>query len=170
MSASPELIADVKAFYADVDAAIAAHKPVCINRGLCCRFGEYGHKLYVTDVELDFFIAQRGANVLPVASGEACPYQLDGKCTAREERPLGCRIFFCDPDAQSWQPAEYERFLARLKELGRKHGVAYRYREWLSALQDAAPIHAPAEASQAAIAPITGGLGPVDGIALPVIK
>ena len=133
--AHDDRLADAMArFYAETDEAIAAHKPVCINRGACCKFGSFGHKLYVTDVELAYFVrGQRGSWKAP--DGEAtCPFQVGGQCTAREHRPLGCRIFFCDPNAKDWQGPEYERLHARLMELGERFGVAYQYGEWLSAL------------------------------------
>ena len=163
MTASPSaaFVAEMAGFYREIDAAIAAHRPVCINRGACCKFAEFGHKLYVTDVELAYFVAGQNGAARPVIDHAACPYQIDGLCTARDHRPLGCRIFFCDPAAQGWQGPEYERFLTRLKNIGEKHGVPYRYREWLSALQDSTEFSQPAY----------GNPPPeVDRIPLPVIK
>ena len=136
--ARDDKLADAMArFYAETDEAIAAHKPVCINRGACCKFGSFGHKLYVTDVELAYFVrGQQGSWKAP--DGEAtCPFQVGGQCTAREHRPLGCRIFFCDPSAKDWQGPEYERLHAELTRIGESHGVAYQYGEWLSALSRA---------------------------------
>ena len=156
-----QLLADMRGLYQEVDATTTAHSSVCVNRGLCCKFGEFGHKLYVTDVELSYFLAGQGGTARPVEDVAACPYQVAGQCTAREHRPLGCRIFFCDPAAQGWQGPEYERFLEKLKHLGRRHGVAYRYREWLSALAEHAESN-----EFISPAPIT----PVDHIPLPVIK
>ncbi len=124
------------AFYVEVDAAIAARKPVCVNRGDCCKLDSFGHRMFVTDVELAYFtqgVHHRWRS--PDGSG-SCPYQQEGRCTAREHRPLGCRIFFCDPQARAWQGPEYERRLAELKGIGEKLGFAYRYREWLSALSE----------------------------------
>lgn len=69
------------------------------------------------------------------ARERSCPYQVGGLCTARERRPLGCRVFFCDPDAQEWQPLAYERYLTELKQIGAEAGLPYQYVEWLSALQ-----------------------------------
>lgn len=124
-------------FYEEVDATIAGHQPVCINRGDCCKFAAFGHRLYVTDIELIYFLRGEADRLLPAdpAAG-ACPYQQAGRCTAREHRPLGCRIFFCDENARDWQGPEYERLLDRLKHLGRQFDMAYRYREWLSALSE----------------------------------
>lgn len=125
----------MRAFYAEVDSDIAARSPVCTNRGHCCRFSEYGHRLYVTDVELAFFAdTMRNDRRLTDDQG-VCPYQINSRCTARDARPLGCRVFFCDPGAD-WQGPVYEQYLACLKQLGRRFNIPYRYREWLSALAD----------------------------------
>lgn len=128
--------ADMAAFYAELDAAVAAHRPTCWNKGACCKFGEYGHKLFVTNVELAYFVrGERGRWRRPTGEA-ACPYQSGGMCNAREHRPMGCRVFFCDPAAQHWQNDEYERQLAKLKAIGERHGVDYRYTEWLSGLAE----------------------------------
>lgn len=134
------LRADVRALYDDVDRQIAAHQPRCTNRGLCCSFHAYGHRLYVSTAELSHFAAGRGSAVLPVdpASG-SCPYHIDGMCTARAERPLGCRIFFCESESDAWPNEIYETALSRLQAIAAAHGVEYRYVEWLSALATIAP-------------------------------
>lgn len=127
----------MREFYVDVDASIARHKPLCINRGDCCKFAAFGHRLYVTDVELIYFLHGEADRLLPAdpAAG-ACPYQQAGRCTAREHRPLGCRIYFCDENARDGQGPEYERGLERLKRIGGQFDIPYRYREWLSALAE----------------------------------
>lgn len=138
LAEEPSFDERMRAFYAATDAAIAAHRPVCINRGACCKFGQFGHKLYVTQVELRYFLSQqRAAGLKPVVSDEACPYQVGGQCTARDHRPLGCRVFFCDPAAKAWQPDEYERGLAELKQIGAEFDIPYQYGEWLAGLRAA---------------------------------
>src|SRR4029077_10178830 len=105
--------------------------PVCRSSGRCCRFEQYGHRLYVTAAELGHFARVHGGKVegektkderretkdkspisLPVffegSTVEGCPYQVDGLCAAREARPLGCRVYFCDENAQGWQQGVYE--------------------------------------------------------------
>lgn len=128
-----DLARHMEDFYREVDEVIAGYSPVCRNRGLCCRFDAYGHRLYATTAEVAFFVRGMADERRPV-SGGSCPYQVEGRCTARTCRPLGCRIFFCDPAAGDWQSPEYERHLLRLKELMDKLDVGYRYGEWLSAL------------------------------------
>jgi len=135
-SESDAIASQMRSFYAELDQTIAAHAPVCTNRGACCQFGRYGHRLYVTSVELGYFVRGLRAQWRPPAGDDACPYQVGGMCTAREHRPMGCRVFFCDPNAQHWQNEEYERQLAALKRIGAEHDVEYRYVEWLSALSE----------------------------------
>lgn len=129
-----DLAKKMESFYAEVDASIARHRPVCTNRGACCKFGKYGHRLFVTSIELAYFARGLGPDIRSPRSADACPYQVDGRCTARQHRPLGCRVFFCDPGSQEWQPAASERGLARLKKLGDELGIDYRYVEWLHGL------------------------------------
>ncbi|MCH8963582.1 MAG: hypothetical protein IIB58_01370 [Planctomycetes bacterium] len=57
-STNPALLAELDAFFAQLDQRIADHQPVCRNRGACCKFGAFGHKLYVTTLELAYFRAR----------------------------------------------------------------------------------------------------------------
>ena len=42
----------------------------------------------------------------PLDDGETCPWQDErGRCTAREARPLGCRVYFCDPAYEGAAPS-----------------------------------------------------------------
>lgn len=134
-SSSVTLPARIDALYRDLDDAIAARSPACVNRGLCCNFDAYGHDLFVTTAELAYFIAGHAEAWRPPTADRRCPFQVDGKCTARDHRPMGCRVFFCDETTTDWQSAEYERRLAQLKQIGDETGIEYRYVEWLSALK-----------------------------------
>ena len=62
----------------------------------------------------------------PVAP-DFCPFQKDNLCTAREPRPLGCRIYYCDPNYQETGNRITETYLARLKQLAQEHGIPWRY-------------------------------------------
>jgi hypothetical protein len=65
-------------------------------------------------------------------SADFCPFQKNQMCTARDPRPLGCRIYFCDPTYQETAAKISEKYLSRLKELARQRGLPWRY----------APLHA----------------------------
>jgi hypothetical protein len=147
------LSAAVAHILANADADIAAHKPACRNSGRCCRFEEYGHRLYVTSAELLHFahthVAPPASCPLPAPthaislpqffSSDAprgCPYQIDNLCTAREARPLGCRVYFCDASAQSWQNELYEKYHSQLVALHDQFQLSYCYLEWRAALRE----------------------------------
>src|SRR4051794_11160897 len=42
--------------YEDLARAVSQQKPVCNTSGRCCRFEEFGHRLYVTTMELAAFV------------------------------------------------------------------------------------------------------------------
>ena len=98
--------------YADVDRAVAAAGPRCDASGRCCRFTEYGHTLFLSHFEAETAARNRPAYAKPV-SPDGCPFQVDNLCTARDERPLGCRIYFCDPAYQDRQGEITEAALSR---------------------------------------------------------
>jgi Fe-S-cluster containining protein len=112
--------------YAEVDAAVAAAGPVCVASGRCCRFKEYGHTLFVSSLEADVLLAGAPPYDRPVSS-DFCPFQKGNLCTAREPRPLGCRVYYCDPAYQEIGTAISEEYLRRLKRLADEHGVPWRY-------------------------------------------
>src|SRR5207247_2459943 len=127
--------------YHEVDQAVTAAGPVCVASGRCCRFKEWGHVLYLSNLEAEVLLADAPTYETPV-SAEFCPFQKDNLCTAREPRPLGCRIYFCDPTYQERSQQITETYLGKLKALALEHGTEWQY----------APLHhflnnPPAEAS-----------------------
>lgn len=118
--------AQIMALYAEVDAAVAAAGPRCDSSGRCCRFKEYGHTLFISNLEAEVLLASAPPYEKPVSS-DFCPFQVENLCTAREPRPLGCRVYFCDPTYQETGNAITETFLRRLKELAEEHDLAWRY-------------------------------------------
>jgi len=133
-AADPIFIAAVRDLYEALDANVAARNPICVNRGACCRFGSFGHRLFVTPAELAYFLGVGDGAVRRPKTDDACPYQIDGTCTARSGRPSGCRIFFCAPGGLEWQSALTEQTLARLQELHRRFNLPYAYLDWMQAL------------------------------------
>src|SRR5438105_11783380 len=75
--------------YQDVDRDVAAAGPVCVASGRCCRFKEYGHTLFVSNLEAEVLLAAAPPYEGPVTA-DYCPFQKGNLCTAREPRPLGC--------------------------------------------------------------------------------
>lgn len=150
----PAIDEAIRALYAELDDAVAAKGPTCWVSGRCCKFDSFGHRLYVTGLEIAWFLAQApplaevgqtqtsGTGGLPILMNapfaDACPYQTGGLCGAHATRPLGCRIFFCQRGTETWQQDLYERFLEQLRRLHDGHGLPYRYMEWRAGLREAA--------------------------------
>ena len=112
--------------YAEVDREVAAAGPVCVASGRCCRFKEYGHVLYLSNLEAEVLLAGAPPYQTPV-SADFCPFQQGTLCTTREPRPLGCRVYFCDPAYQERSHETTEKYVRRLKVLAEEHELEWRY-------------------------------------------
>src|SRR5262249_6636340 len=123
---SAELRRKVLELYQDVDRDVQAAGPVCVASGRCCRFKEWGHVLFLSNLEAEVLLDSAPPYESPV-SPDFCPFQKDKLCTAREPRPLGCRVYYCDPSYQETGNVITEKYLARLKELAAELGVEWRY-------------------------------------------
>lgn len=116
----------VQEIYRAADREVAAAGPVCVASGRCCRFKEYGHTLFISNLEADVLLASAPEFAGPVTA-DFCPFQVENLCTAREPRPLGCRVYYCDPSYQEKSHAITEKYLAELKQLAEREGVAWEY-------------------------------------------
>ena len=118
--------------YEEVDREVRAAGPGCVASGRCCRFKEWGHVLYLSNLEADVLLAGIPAEkqVVPGPehlAGEFCPYQKNNLCTAREPRPLACRIYYCDPNYQQTANEITEKYLRRLKDLANELQLEWKY-------------------------------------------
>ncbi len=132
----PEIHAAVHEIYRRLQEEVQKRQPICVASGRCCKFDEFGHRLFVTTLEMATFLLDRSENPVPAprqAPG-GCPFQIGKLCGVHTIRPLGCRMFYCDPTAALWQQNLYEQLHASLKELHLKFDVPYFYIEWRRAL------------------------------------
>jgi len=123
---SEQLRRKVLELYQEVDREVAAAGPVCIASGRCCRFKEFGHVLFLTNLEAEVLL-HSAPPYEPGVTPDFCPFQKDNLCTAREPRPLSCRVYYCDPTYQETGNRLTETYLHRLKELAEANGVDYLY-------------------------------------------
>lgn len=126
MALPPEVRQRVDAIYAEVDAAVAAASPKCDASGRCCRFTEYGHTLFLTHFEAEILLETAPGYTKPITR-DLCPFQVNQLCTARLERPLGCRIYFCDPTYAGKGEDITERAIQQLKRLADEYQTGWRY-------------------------------------------
>jgi len=129
----PDVLAAMEEFFAETDRLIAQQPATCWNRGDCCRFATFGHRLYVTPLEVCYYLAKGGPPRR--AAVDACPHAYAGMCHARNRRPLGCRVFYCDPAAQGWQGPLTEDRLGVLRSLHETLNVPYFYADWMTVLR-----------------------------------
>ena len=142
-AARPEVRQAVSAIYQEVDRRVAQRRPLCIISGRCCRFDEYGHRLFATTAELALFshelsLLSRKFEPEPASdlSGGACPFQARKLCGVHAIRPFGCRLFFCDTTSTLWQNETYEQVHGQLRRLHDTLRVPYFYTEWRAALRE----------------------------------
>jgi len=137
------IVSVLEAVYDYVAEAIAQRGPVCKASGRCCRFEEYGHRLYVTGLETAYLVT-RLEETHPTLSEDAlqsavesgrCPFQIENLCDVHPLRPLGCRVYFCDPVAQGWQETLSEKMLEQIRGIHQAHDIPYRYGEWRQTLR-----------------------------------
>ena len=65
--------------------------------------------------EAALLVADAPPPARPLDDGATCPWQDGaGRCTARGARPLGCRVYFCDPSYEGQAEPLTEEFLGRL--------------------------------------------------------
>lgn len=143
-AAAPGAVADeLEAVFAAAAAEIASRGPACWASGRCCNFREAGHRLYVTGLETAYCVARLpgeqptslAERILDASARGGCPFQDRNLCGVHAIKPLGCRVYFCDRSAQAWQMELSENLIGDIKALHDRHGIPYRYGEWLSMLR-----------------------------------
>lgn len=163
----PAVDTAIGTLYAKLDEEITAKQPVCNQSGRCCKFDSFGHRLYVTGLEIARFVTKEKQRDTPEApdapnaqkklehaglgdglrlrviqgvSEDACVYQVNGLCNVHAIRPLGCRIYFCEQGTEAWQQDVYERYMTALRRLHEQHALPYGYMEWRAGLAEAVSI------------------------------
>lgn len=130
-----EVVSAVRGVYERVQKQIDLRRPLCVASGRCCRFEAFGHRLFVTTIELAAFVRELPDAAVQMTDPGGCPFQVAKLCSVHGIRPFGCRIFFCDATAEGWQQEQYEAFHGQIKRLHESLGVDYFYTEWRSALE-----------------------------------
>lgn len=120
---------------------IERRDPVCTASGRCCHFEKFGHRLYTTALEVALTLdripnerALQEADIERARMGGTCPFVVDRFCGVHPVRPIGCRVFFCDPTADDFVREIAEMGVQRIKRLHEAHDIAYLYGEWRTLL------------------------------------
>jgi Fe-S-cluster containining protein len=154
-SAQPAIDAALRSLYQRLADEVARRSPTCWISGRCCNFEKFGHRLYVTGLEIAWMLRQLDPAALPAPADidlrGPCVFQQNRLCSVHRMRPLGCRIFFCQQGTQQWQQDLYEALLKDLRQLHEESGLPYRYMEWRAGLAEAlAELSRPQQAAATA--------------------
>lgn len=126
---------ELQAIYGELAAEISATGVVCEVSGRCCNFEKIDHVLFATIMEMAVLLERKPIGTWPT-SPVLCPYWVGGKCEAREDRPLGCRVYFCDPTYEAQHASRlYETYHKRLEDLARRYHFGGEYLPMVRALQ-----------------------------------
>jgi Fe-S-cluster containining protein len=128
VTAAEELLA----LYRELDAELVPLQSSCRACGRCCDFSTHGHVLYATLLERQVLAAAGPGE--SAERGLICQYLEGRECTARENRPLGCRTHYCQAEAGERGRELYEKYRKRLAEISRRHELAWDYRPVLECL------------------------------------
>ena len=136
---------------------VRASRPVCTASGRCCDFARTGHDLFVTGLEVAWTLdriptdrAIGGGDIDTAESRGDCPFLIaDGsisRCGVHPARPMGCRVYFCDPTREQFVQDLAERGASLVREMHDRFGIPYVYAEWRALLRcfiDAGILSAP---------------------------
>ncbi len=142
---SREAIEPLRNLLNEIDQQVEASGFACQQSGRCCKFESFGHRLYMSGLEIAWFRLLAGdppsttrteGVPLPIidTKQDGCPYQVDGACSVHKDRPFACRVFFCQEGSDEWQSEKYEAFQSQIKRLHEDLGLPYRYMEWREGL------------------------------------
>ncbi|MBI5366474.1 MAG: hypothetical protein HZA54_05525 [Planctomycetes bacterium] len=127
------LLEGMERIYRELAEDVARAGPVCILRGVCCDFATMDYVLYASSLEvlyLGCFIDLARVR----DAGKLCPFWLERRCSEHAVRPLGCRVYFCDPRYAAQAPEIYERHHRRIRELADRLELDYEYAPFLDFL------------------------------------
>lgn len=125
MEAHVEALAGLRWIYAKADEEAATDPRLrCELSGRCCRFRDYGHKLFVTRLEYEEMVRWGGPG--GAGDGAVCPWLQGSLCGNRDGRALACRTYYCSDEAAA--AALTERYHAQIRRLHERHDIPYDYR------------------------------------------
>ena len=131
MTTSNKRFNTVEQVYTWIDAQVV-NTGDCNACGDCCDFKSFGHRLYITSVEMKYFTEKMGDDLRKM-NNNICPYRVDGKCTVYPYRFAGCRIFACGRD-EDLESTLSEKTLERFKQIGENNNLPYQYTDLKTAL------------------------------------
>lgn len=130
---------ELEQIYNKLDIELSKINPGCDGCGTCCHFDEYGHELYVSNIEVEYIL--ENVDVPPFDPDQkTCPFFVEKKCTIREHRTLGCRVFFCNPDYKEQSYEIYNKYYKMIKDIAIKKQTEWSYLPMVKSLANQLPV------------------------------
>lgn len=119
---------ELQVLYARLAAELEPLRRHCDSRGVCCRFSQCGHMLYLTDLEAAEMTRSGATPDAAQSEAGTCPYLRGGLCGIRDQRGIGCRLYYCDRTYHDDRNALCEKYLKEARQIEARYGIAHRYR------------------------------------------
>jgi Fe-S-cluster containining protein len=134
MNHHPENNTEIVEIYKELETELTRIDPGCNACGTCCHFDEFNHVLYASTIETKYIQENVDVPHFDPDLG-TCPFLIDNKCTIREHRTLGCRVFFCNPDYKETLQDIYEKYYTMIKDLTVKNQTEWNYAPMMKLLK-----------------------------------
>lgn len=121
------ILGELENIYTWVDRVIKTSRARCRACGACCDFKKFDHVLYATSLEAAYLETRHPEAASFTFTSEACPFTVNGRCTARAGRLLACRTFFCDKSAREEMQDLYEQAYTRIRNIYERHNLPFAY-------------------------------------------
>ena len=115
--------------YQSLDQELPRWEFTCSASGNCCDFDAYGHRLYASTLEAEYFFRNTPGERANQDERQCPAWGPDRLCRARDGRMLGCRTYFCPPYPRGVPEDLHARYDARIKALHDRFAIPYEYRD-----------------------------------------
>jgi Fe-S-cluster containining protein len=117
---------DIVEVYNKLNIELASINPGCDACGTCCHFDLFDHELYASSIEINHIV--NNINLPPFdPNRNICPFLIENKCTIREYRTLGCRVFFCNSNYKDTSQEIYNKYYKLIKDIAIRNQIEWRY-------------------------------------------
>ena len=130
-----KLYQELQNIYQELEKTLETIPRPCEACGACCQFSQAEHRLYGSGLELANLMDHH-PHLAPVQE-DRCPHQVEGKCTVRANRLIGCRTYYRLHQKKDRLKAEeaYEIALAKVKDIHLREGIPWEYRDIMSVFE-----------------------------------
>jgi hypothetical protein len=133
LSLTQEQKTELALIYEELNAELVEFPFSCKACGKCCAFIQFGHQLWLTNIEFAYLFSDLSKDFIK-KSYKDCPLMKNKRCTSRDLRSIGCRVFHCNADSETMNDLT-EKYLEKIQLFAQKHKIELIYDNILSSLE-----------------------------------